>query len=281
MTYKLGALVIHGIGEQERDFADGLIEEVSGRLNARANEVCWMPVWWAPLVEPSETALMNRLTAGGNLDWQWLRRFVVHFLADAVAYQRVPGESARPGVYVAIHTLIAQKLNELRERIRAAAPADTPDPPLVVIAHSLGGHMMSNYIWDQQHPHEARGRAVSTPFERAETLTGMVTFGCNIPLFALALPEIQPITFPAPGLPPHLTAAAKWLNLYDADDVLGFPLASLSEAYAKTVEDHLVNVGNLLTGWNPASHNAYWTDNDVTKPIAALLDTLLACMDGR
>jgi hypothetical protein len=278
MPYRLGVLVIHGIGEQKADFAAGLIDEVSGRLGSRRDDVCWMPVHWAALLEPSETALLTRLSAGGDLDWQWLRRFVVHFLADAVAYQRVPGESARPGVYVAIHTLIARKLHELRERIRASAPADAPEPPLVVVAHSLGGHMMSNYIWDQQNPHELRGQVLATPFERAESLAGMVTFGCNIPLFALALPEIRPITFPAPGLPAPLTAAAKWLNLYDPDDVLGYPLRPLSESYAATVEDMIVNVGNPLTSWNPASHNEYWTDNAVTKPIAGLLDALLTAL---
>jgi len=275
MPYRLGVLVIHGIGEQTEDFAAGLVDEVSDRLGSRAGEVCWMPVHWAPLLEASETALLTRLSGGGDLDWGWLRRFVVHFLADAVAYQRVPGESARPGVYVAIHSLIARKLNELRERIRANAPAEALEPPLLVIAHSLGGHMMSNYIWDQQYPHELRGQALATPFERAESLAGMVTFGCNIPLFALALPDIRPIAFPAAGLSAPLKAAAKWLNLYDPDDVLGYPLRPLSNAYAETVEDVIVNVGNPLTSWNPASHNAYWTDDDVTKPVARLIDTLL------
>lgn len=277
MDYKLGVIVIHGIGEQKADFAQGLIDEVSQRLGARASEVCWMPVWWAPLVEPAETGLMERLSAGGHLDWQWLRRFVVHFLADAVAYQRVPGESAHPGLYARMHTLIADKLGELRSLVRgAAAPAASDDPPLLVIAHSLGGHIMSNYIWDQQHPHESRGEPLAPAFVRAETLAGIVTFGCNIPLFALALPELLPIQFPPPSLPAQLKAAAKWLNLYDPDDVLGFPLGPLSPAYARTVVDRAVSVGGLLTAWNPAAHNAYWTDNDVTKPIAEQITKVLA-----
>jgi hypothetical protein len=277
MAPKLGILVIHGIGEQKEDFAAGLMAEVSRRLGVHASEVCWQPVWWAPLIEPAETDLLARLSAGNDLDYRWLRQLVVHFLADAVAYQRVPGESAHPGLYVRIHDLIGLRLRELRSALRVGATPGTPDAPLVVLAHSLGGHIMSNYVWDHQHPEDARAAGTeSSPFERAETLAGIVTFGCNIPLFALALPAMIPITFPPSTLSAQLMAAARWLNLYDPDDVLGYPLKPLSAEYAKTVsEDRAVNVGGLLTSWNPASHNEYWTDNDVTKPITALLESLL------
>jgi hypothetical protein len=280
MPYKLGVVLIHGIGEQKADFAQGLIDEVSRRLHVQASEVCWMPVWWAPLVEPAETDLMQRLSAGGDLDWRWLRRFVVHFLADAVAYQRVPGESNHPGLYVKIHSLVAAKLAELRQLVRGETAPDAAEPPLLVIAHSLGGHIMSNYVWDHQRPQEPRDQLGSSAFVRAETLAGMVTFGCNIPLFALALPTIVPIDFPGTALSPQLAAAAEWLNLYDPDDVLGYPLQPLSAKYATTVRDAIVDVGGLVTGWNPLSHNAYWTDNDVTKPIAQLIEKLLAAIGG-
>jgi hypothetical protein len=278
MTYKLGVVVIHGIGEQKQDFATGMIREISDRLGARASEVCWKPIWWARLVEPKETELLRRLAENNKLDWMKLRRFVVHFLADAVAYQRVPGESETPGVYVQIHRLIADSLSELRNELRAQRPNDAIDPPLVVLAHSLGGHIMSNYIWDQQHPHEQRGQSAISPFVRAETLAGIVTFGCNIPLFALALPAIEPIAFPPPNLPAALKAVAKWLNFYDPDDILGYPLQPLSPGYDKTVKDQAVNAGGLLKSWNLLSHNEYWTDDDITKPITQLLIELLAVL---
>ena len=134
---------------------------------------------------------------------------------------------------------------------------------------------MSNYIWDHQRPRESRGEVPVSGFERMESLAGMITFGCNIPLFALALPRIVPITFPPATLEPALKSVARWRNYYDPDDVLGFPLAPLSAEYAKTVEDHVVRVGGLLTGWNPAAHNAYWTDNDITRPVADAIQALL------
>lgn len=276
MASQLGVAVVHGIGRQKEDFADGLIREVSRRLGDGAERVRWMPVWWAPIAQTQESALLDLLAAGGDLDWVWARRLVVHFLADAVAYQRVPGESDEPGLYVRIHAFVAQKLTELREQLGVQSAGG--EPPLMVIAHSLGGHIMSNYIWDQQHPKEGRGERIVSPFVRAETLAAITTFGCNIPLFALALPRMVPIQFPPASLPGDLKAVARWNNLYDPDDILGFPLASLSDEYARTVHDFTVNVGGLLTSWNPICHDSYWTDNDVTKRITEQIQQVLANM---
>ena len=102
-----------------------------------------------------------------------------------------------------------------------------PKGPIVVLAHSLGAHMMSNYIWDQQH---SKGLSL-TPIP---TLLAMVTFGCNIPLFSLAYPVAKPINLPGKGIKkPSRTKAAKWLNFLDPDDVLGWPLKPL---YGKNLD---------------------------------------------
>ena len=57
-------------------------------------------------------------------------------------------------------------------------------------------------------------------------------------------------------------------NFYDKDDVLAFPLKGVNEAYRKAVtKDIAVNVGGLLTSWNPLSHLNYDSDNEVITPI--------------
>ena len=128
---------------------------------------------------------------------------------------------------------------EVRERIRAGADPAAPEVPLVVIAHSLGCHMISNYIWDVRDSKDAK--APPNPFEGFQTLAGIVMFGCNIPLFTLAYVNLQPIQFPTKNLKAYfpkttpakdIDEAAKWLNLYDPDDVLGYPLRPLSDAAA-------------------------------------------------
>ena len=66
-----------------------------------------------------------------------------------------------------------------------------------------------------------------------------------------------------------IAAAAEWINFYDADDVLAFPLKGLSEDYDEAVdEDRSVSVGALLIGMSPVSHVAYWNDKAVLRPIA-------------
>ncbi len=287
---KLGVLVIHGMGEQDSMFADGLITEVSQRLGTVANDVCWESAWWAPVLENAESTILGRLSEGNQLDFMKLRHFVFHALGDAVAYQRVPGGTARTNVYEQIHRVVAVALNRLRTATRAGAPVGAKEVPLVVIAHSLGGHIMSNHIWDLQKQVGPTRAIDPNPFETAQTLAGIVTIGCNIPLFALAYNKMEPIAFPASDIkdcfpdgtaPEKLAAAAKWLNLYDPDDVLGYPLKPLSYRYGQIVsEDRAVNVGGMVTSWNPASHGEYWSDNEVTKPIAELLGGLLKLLSG-
>ena len=77
---------------------------------------------------------------------------------------------------------------------------------------------------------------------------------------------------PPAQLPANLKAAAKWLNFFDPDDALGYPLTPLSPSYGGTESaDIEVNAGGLFTYWNPISHTGYWTDDDFTNPVAALI----------
>ena len=96
------------------------------------------------------------------------------------------------------------------------------------------------------------------------------------PLFTLGCDKVACIDFPPAALPVNLKKKAKWLNFYDSDDVLAWPLKPLSIHYADTVsEDIEVSVGNILTAWNPANHAAYWTDDSVIKPASHLIATVL------
>jgi len=109
-----------------------------------------------------------------------------------------------------------------------------------------------------------------------QTLAGMITFGCNLPLFTFAYRRIEPITFPAKQLPVALRDKAKWLNFFDPDDVLGFPLKPINKAYdAVVTADIDVNVGGIFTNWNPVSHNEYWEDRSMAKPVAEFLCSFL------
>lgn len=273
MTSEVRVLVVHGMGVQAPDFADDFIAEVNDRLgdlDIAPGAIAWEPAYWANLLNGPEQKLWDDLSRSYDLDWVTIRKFFINFFADAIAYQRVPREAH--DMYRSIHTRIHDHLVTLRTAL------DNQDKPLIMVAHSLGSVIMSNYIWDEQ---TGKGLGTNT-FERMETLAGFVTFGSNIPLFTLALPEVQSIEFPPAALPAHLKTQAKWFNFFDADDALGYPLKPLSPSYEKAVsEDIEINVGGLFTSWNPISHTEYWTDNDFTKPVAHLIrDVVLANRAG-
>jgi len=183
--------------------------------------------------------------------------------------------------------LIHQRVSNAIEELQTAL--DDPAAPVVVIAHSLGGHIMSNYLWDRQHGVQP---SVLLPLRSVPTLAGMITFGCNIPLFSLAYRDAKPINLPGEAVTkPEVRDVVRWLNFLDQDDVLGWPLRplylrdldTLTVAQQGTVarlEDYEISVGGLLTGWNPASHDYYWEDADFTGPVADYFKSLMAAVDA-
>lgn len=279
---RLGVVVIHGMGSQRPGFAAGLVDRVASGLKELESRLEWQEIHWAYALQDREAALWNAMKAATDpsgaeipLDWRRVREFVVHNFGDALAYHRDPrGGSA----YKRVHEIISAKLAALKTAL------GDPEAPVVVMAHSLGAHMMSNYIWDRQ------GENDSSALEALPTLTSMITFGCNIPLFSLSLDEAKPITVPAPNLDHDgLRKAARWLNFLDRDDVLGWPLRTLYEknldeltaaqkATVERIEDREINVGGLGTAWNPAAHAGYWEDRDMIGPVVDHLKELLEAM---
>lgn len=96
--------------------------------------------------------------------------------------------------------------------------------PLVVLAHSLGGHIMSNYIWDIQK------KAVRS-WNRVHLW---------VQYSALYLRTERHYS-------DHAAGRVKWLNYFDPDDVLGYPLKPLSAEYRKAVfQDIEINIGSVF-----------------------------------
>lgn len=285
---RIGVLVIHGMGTQHAGFSAGLIDEVSRRLDTQARRVEWQEIHWANALQPREADLWRRMQdatePGGGaiaLDWQRVREFVVHNFGDAVAYQR---DAYPEGAYAIIHEIVSACIGSLK------AALNDPAAPFVVMAHSLGAHIMSNYVWDRQHWAKRAAPVEPDPLEPLDTLLAMITFGANIPLFSLAFPLAKPIDVPGAGIKKaSLATVSRWLNFVDRDDVLGWPLRPLYEANVDRltraqqatvgrIEDHAINVGSLVTSWNPAAHGSYWTDNDFTRPVAAYLKQVLGAV---
>jgi len=275
MSRKIGVLIIHGMGSQREGFSTGLREELQDRLGQLESRFEWEEIYWAKELKDREDDLWEWMQKAENedkqpidLDWIPIRKFVVHNFGDAIAYHR---DIRKPGsAYSLVHGVIGTSVDNLNKKL------NDPKAPIIVMAHSLGAHMMSNYIWDHQH-----GKGLQ--FTPIPNLLAMITFGCNIPLFSLAFPVAEPINLPGKGIKKSaLKDVSKWLNYLDTDDVLGWPLKPLYEknlgqlteeqkATVRRIVDEDINVGSLRTSWNPGAHTGYWTDNDFTRPVAKYL----------
>ena len=184
---------------------------------------------------------------------------MIGLLGDSIAYQPLPGNNH--DFYDQIHQAVANELGTLATQAGGNAP-------LTIVAHSLGTVIATNFIWDAQHSRTVTPASDASPLSCCETLTNLYTLGSPLAIWSLRYPDFgEPITVPSP----QSALPGEWINFFDDDDVVAYPLQGLNARYGTAVQDQEVNVGGWLSSWNPVSHTGYWTDNDATIPIARKL----------
>jgi hypothetical protein len=257
------------MGDTEPDFYKEMMKELKNRLGDQASDVEFQGCYWQPILQEKEDELWQEKLNQSLMDKKKLRRWVINALGDPVAY--LGGERL---FYDKIHQKVRDDLSELLKNL-----GNNEETPLVVLAHSLGSVIISNYIWDQQHP-KNNSAIGGNKFERMQTLTTFVTFGSNIPIFTLAFEPVECITFPPKDLDDNLKHVARWMNFFDPDDILGYPLDDIWDERNGTgkIEDFAINVGWWPLSESPLSHSHYWTDNDLTKPVADQIKKILAVL---
>lgn len=275
MAAELALLIVHGMGDTAPDFHEELVVPLRTRLRGAWDRIAWRPVYYAPVLQRNERAIFDRMRP--QLRWEGLRELMLFGFSDAASLEHKKELALSP--YWQTQRLILQHLDELFDELGGAAP-------LAIVAQSLGCQVMSNYIWDAQ---QARAYAGiwSAPlddgvpsdsprdrFRRMRSLRLLMTTGCNIPVFVAGHSAIEPIDRRklAPGF--------RWINQFDPDDVLGWPLAQLSAPYAALVEDHAVNASgstllNRVKSLTPYSHTQYWSTDGVLDRIADALKEML------
>lgn len=278
---KVGVVVIHGIGSQgtarptdsnKITFSEDMHKRVMKSLGAKGGDVAWREVFWSDILQGRQEEYLKKIKR--KTGWDNARKIVMCNLSDAASYRT--NADGTDKTYERIHQRVEDTIRDMEDDIG-------PDGQIVVLAHSLGGHIMSNYIYDQQsHQRKTGGGRHGSNLQNMTTISGFITFGCNIPVFVFSYPEgrVFPIDYPGANLPTNKQFKTWWLNFYDKQDILGYPMAETSPAYAdlaksKGLQDKRVNAGGLLSAWNPLSHNAYWRDSDVTGPIAQFIQKML------
>ena len=272
MAKKIAFLTLHGMGTTDEHYFEELRDDMKRRVGEDTwnDDIHFDHVYYQEILQDPQKEYYESVKH--KIDSKKLRKFFLYGVSDAgsLEYSRNTPDSAYD-----------RTQNRIFDALGLAFDAvESSQAPVVFIAQSLGGQVLSNYIWDAtrsfkpdygvwRHSHDELSDE-DIDFRRLRTLRVLVTTGCNIPIFIGGLPRAERI----PIAPPNDSFV--WENYYDEDDALGWPLQDLSDGYDQLVTDIEVNVGNIFTSWNPLSHLGYWTDEDVQMPLAAHLRSLLA-----
>lgn len=257
MAKKFGVLTIHGMGSQKPDYDALLRSNVSRKLHASVRaDLHFKSIWYHGDFQDQQGRVWANMIASRNpLDQQKLRKFFLYFLSDATTSEIRPDQD--DSTYKRIQHTILRSIEEMR------AEMGDQDLPIVIMAHSLGCQIISNYIWDAQRRIGIWKEQEPTAFQQLGTARLMITSGCNIPLFVSGLSKIEAIERPSKSF--------KWYNFYDRDDILGWPLKPLSKDFPNAYDRIVTEDREIETGWTPLSHSDYWQDNSFIKPVVGLL----------
>ena len=76
------------------------------------------------------------------LDYRSTREFLVHNVGDALAYSNRGKKNKLGNAYDLIHNTVSEGVESLQEKLEPHSHS-----PIVIIAHSMGATIMSDYIW--------------------------------------------------------------------------------------------------------------------------------------
>jgi hypothetical protein len=262
------------MGETPEGYETGFFQRIQSKLSQEDwQNIHKGAVYYQDILQPNQEDYYKR--SKSQLDWKKLRKFMLYGFSDASSLETRKDGTDSP-YYLA-------QLN-IRGTLREAYKSVGKKGKVLIIAQSLGGQVMSNYLWDAQRhkvkgDHPAHGVWAKKHFDptlpededaflRGSNIHYLVTTGCNIPLFVAGWDRSKIFAIKKPNRNFH------WKNYFDEDDVLGWPLQTLSTSYNKLVEDHTVDSGGIFNSWTPFSHVNYWTDNSVLNEVVLMLQKM-------
>lgn len=284
----LNVLIVHGIGWGGRDagyarpLQDGVrrgfdqairqlrLRDIDGRAARSGRALRFEAALWDAVTQKPQDALLRvmfgRTGLVGRLKLTLaFRRNLVSLLGDVIAYERDPANA----VYQAIHAEVDRAIGRLGEASAPERGAGEP-APLTIIGHSLGSVIASDYVWD----HTRRGAQPHVLHEAGLSLVNFVAMGSPMALYGLRNNAYGQHASIRESLDSPITVdpdGGLWLNLYDPQDPIAFPLEPIESYRAVGVIDRVVGAGNWLTGWNLLSHTGYWRCEEAARLVGRKL----------
>ncbi len=287
---KVGVLIVHGIGDtrEEQDYRNGKFGDLKCRIRgvldnsykSTTTHVSFAPGFYGDILTPPHAGVWEFYRR--ELQYDGIRSKLFNNFSDATTYTNRGGEN---DPYSRVHRRLREQLTQLWENL------GDPDARLVIIAESLGAHVISDLIWDatggvtppgeDPEPRETYAtEPAQNPFESFDNLDILLTTGCNIPLFIASFRDI--FAFKRPN------ERFQWHNFYDDDDVLGYPLrilpppshnATLLRAVPQNQRQSVINQHSYATvvtldqhvkiAHTPAAaHTRYWGSKQFYRPAA-------------
>lgn len=186
-----------------------------------------------------------------------LRYFMTYFLGDVVAYVSENDNHIRSTVWSQIEP-------ELKKGI-----------PYTIIAHSLGSIIAFDYLFDLFERNKLFD-PINQDEETIKTLQknfrNFFTLGSPVGLFILRKGELWMENNKFKEIKnPVKDDGRIWLNFYDDQDIIAFPLERLFAQNpvnaSRSLKDIPVETGNLVAN----SHTNYWQNSKVAEEIAKAL----------
>jgi pimeloyl-ACP methyl ester carboxylesterase len=301
----VAVVFVHGILANNDGFAGPMEKRLRKKLPKELRPfVHFRSVYWAATVRDNQSDYQVRMHTSGSTWHRKLRRLVIEGLGDAAAYQKTRGRDN--SIYYEAQGKITDKIKQLRAQLKV-------DCPLIFVGHSLGCHVISSYLWDINHLKQRTAADIATEpdpavraqweklqatdaFGRLDTCAGIVTLGCNIPMFTFTFgpKSVFPVTyrpngpngtrlnaaFPGVALPKELQEQARWLNFYNRWDILGYPLKPLNDEYRNAEKIHDICLWSetpwfLPYAWCALAHKRYWTNRTVLHETAKLIREMI------
>lgn len=254
----IGVLYVHGMGDTEKNYSAHLNKMLFRALPDHDERLIQThEVYYSPVLQTQQNSLdavYRRWSP--KLGSKRTRRALLSSLGDAGSLLNAHNRTAYKDVQIKIH----HGLEALQERIG-------PNGKIVIVAHSLGVEVVSNYLWDWGRYQGLFSRVEPTSINLktspAKQVTHLISMGCNLPLFNSGLNNVKCFESPRVDF--------KWTNFYSPHDVLGYPLKPLGDDYRRLVEDIEFKVGGFITRYTWLSHMAYWEDRRFANNLAGLL----------